>query len=436
MPLTKYLCFAAKLQTEEITDQRISEYLDTTCTRHPTLEDYPEPANKCLHVVQDLLLDFEQSKAKFHGDNSPGTEWWRQECATLESRLTGLMATIFRMRGLHVVTRIVHEDNINDESGEHPWQLCFTCSCTQWIQNGFCICVQMVGSWYDWGWPGADVEDVCLPLPANKKRGRPKKAAPALHRQPPDNDPVVPGGANNVNPTNLQTRWRDNIFMHVDTAEEPERDGTGGAVYQKEYGPHGTRNDNASFKQSFETGQGIQVKQLKEFLKFAGARVSGTKPELQARLADVVDMDSLFDEGCPGPWAPNFGTEISRQKTHVSAIVAGWSDARMFDEFLAWGYDLPLLAWSLAKHSPVRKVTYHNYDLENDWPRTLVENWDDIKDTAWQDAVDKVMPTVREFAVARIADWIRSGDWGGWAACQPAGLVDCVKGCGASVVAC
>ena len=32
------------------------------------------------------------------------------------------------------------------------------------------------------------------------------------------------------------------------------------------------------------------------------------------------------------------------------------------------------------------------------------------------------MPRVREFAVARIADWIHSGDWGGWAACQAARL--------------
>ena len=89
-----------------MTEGRISEYLHTACTRHPTFEEYPEPANNSLDLVQGLLSDFERCKTQFHRDDSPGIEWWRQECATLESRLTGLMATIFRMRGLHVVTRI------------------------------------------------------------------------------------------------------------------------------------------------------------------------------------------------------------------------------------------------------------------------------------------------------------------------------------------
>ena len=377
--------FAERLQAEEITNERICEYLHTTCTRHPTSEDYPEPANKSLDLVNALVSDFQECKAQFEGDNSEcDYDWWRLQCVSLESRLRGIMATTFRMRGLHVVARIVDEDKINDDSAEHPWQLCFTCSCTQWIQNGFCICVQMVGSWYDWGWPGADVEDVCLRLPTNKKKCRPKKAAPALHRQPPDNDPVAPGGANNLNSTNLQTRWQDKMFMYCDTGDEPGREGTGGEGYRKIYGPQGMWKDTASFRQSLEIGKGIQVKALKEFLGFAGARLGGNKSDLQAKLAGSVDMDSFFGEGCPGPWALNLGTEINREKCHVSAIVAAWSNARMFDEFLAWGYDLPLLAWSLANHSPVRKVTHHSYDLENDWPRTLVDNWDDTKDTGWQ----------------------------------------------------
>jgi hypothetical protein len=102
--------------------------------------------------------------------------------------------------------------------------------------------------------------------------------------------------------------------------------------------------DKASFRQSLETSKGIQVKDLKQCLGFAGARLGGNKSDLQAKLADGVDMDIFFGKGYPGPWAPNLGTLISREECHVSAIVAAWSDARMFDEFLAWGYDLPLLA--------------------------------------------------------------------------------------------
>ena len=171
------------------------------------------------------------------------------------------------------------------------------------------------------------MEDVCLRLPANKKKGRPRKAASALHRQPADNDPVAPGGASNLNSTNLQTRWQDYMFIHCDAGDEPGREGTGGEGYRNGYGPQGMWNDKASFRQSLETGRGIQVKDLKQFLGFAGARLGGNKSELQARLADDVDMDSFFGEGCPGPWAPNLGTQISREKCHVSAIVAAWSDA-------------------------------------------------------------------------------------------------------------
>jgi hypothetical protein len=98
--------FAAKLQTEDITDERISEYLHTTCT-HSGSPAYPEPANKSLDQVEDLLIEFEDCKAQFHSDDNPGIEWWQQHCDNLESRLKALMATIFRMRGLHVVTRIL-----------------------------------------------------------------------------------------------------------------------------------------------------------------------------------------------------------------------------------------------------------------------------------------------------------------------------------------
>jgi hypothetical protein len=426
---------AAKLQTEDITDERISEYLHTSCT-HSSSPRYPEPANKSLDQVEQLLNDFEDCRARFHSDDNPGIEWWQQQCDTLTLRLKALMGTIFRMRGLHVVTRIVDEDKINDPSGEHPWQLCFTCSCTRWIQNGFCICVQMVANWYDWGWPGANVEDVCVPLPANKKRGRPKKAASALRRQPADNDT----GANNLNFANLQTRWQDNRFNHIDVGDQPQLEhAVGTAGYQKVYGPGGTCEDKASFRRSLETGKSIQVTDLKAFLVYAHMckqvgtnpiRTGGTKPVLQRRLADDVDMDIFFGEECPGAWAPKSGTQTTREKCHVSAIVAAWSDSRLFDEFLAWGYDLPLFTWSLANHSPVcnPQPAAHSYDLENDWPRTLVDNWDEVKGTEWQQAVDKVMPRVREFAVARIVDWIHSGDWGGWAACHAASLSDCVKG--------
>ena len=82
-----------------------------------------------------------------------GDDWWHEECVRLELELKGLMDTIYRMRGLHVVTRIVDEDKINDASGENQWELCFTCSCCEWVKKGFCVDVQMVAHWYDWGWP-------------------------------------------------------------------------------------------------------------------------------------------------------------------------------------------------------------------------------------------------------------------------------------------
>ena len=175
--------------------------------------------------------------------------------------------------------------------------------------------------------------------------------------------------------------------MHIDVGDQPEREstGVGTAGYQKVYGPEGTCEDKASFRRSLETGKAIQVKDLKAFLGICDRRTGGnvirggSKPELQGRLADDVDMDIFFGEGCPGAWAPNSGTQITREKCHVSAIVAAWSDSRLFDEFLAWGYDLPLFTWSLANHSPVRNPlpAAHSYDLENDWPRRLVDNWDD-----------------------------------------------------------
>ena len=438
--------FAERLQGEEITDERICEYLYTTCTRHPTSEDYPEPANKSLDLVNALVSDFQECKAQFEGDNSEcDYDWWRLQCVSLESRLRGIMATTFRMRGLHVVARIVDEDKINDDSGEHPWQLCFTCSCTRWIANGYCVCVQMVGHWYDWGWPGADVEDVHELLPANKKKGRPRKAAQALHRQPADHD--APPGGSNLNSSNLRARWRDSRYIHYDLGDVPNADRCDG--YQKAFGPQGFLHDKVSFRKSLQTGKRIPKDDLKQFLGFVAGRVGGANAILSERLADGVDMDSFFstsiDGPCAGPWVPNKGTKVSKEKCHVSAIVAAWSDARLFDEFLSWGYDLPLFAWSLANlpvdlasESTVGMVAAHNYDLDgDDWPRMLVRNWDDTKDTAWQQAVDNVMAEVRQFAVARICDWLGSGDWGGWGACQPPG-VHCVKGllciCGGTMI--
>ena len=100
----------------------------------------------------------------------------------MESELKGLMDTIYKMRGLHVVTRIVDEDKINDDSGENQWELCFTCSCCEWLKHGFCVDVQMVAHWYDWGWPGANVDKVLDKLPSNTKGGRPRRAAAGLCR--------------------------------------------------------------------------------------------------------------------------------------------------------------------------------------------------------------------------------------------------------------
>ena len=273
--------------------------------RHPTSEDYPEPANKSLDLVKALVSDFQECKAQFEGDNSEyDYDWWQLQCVSLESRLRGIMATTFRMRGLHVVTRIVDEDKINDDSGEHPWQLCFTCSCTRWIANGYCVCVQMVGHWYDWGWPGADVEDVCQLLPANKKEGRPKRTAQALRRQPADYDP--PAGGNNLNSSNLQTRWRDSRYMHWDLGDEPDADPGDG--YRKAYGPQGFLglHDDVSFRKSLQTGKRIQKDDLKHFLRFVAGRIGGANAVLSARLADDVDMDSSFStfiNGSCAAWA-------------------------------------------------------------------------------------------------------------------------------------
>ena len=133
-------------QEQEITSQRISEYKHTTCTLQPEggpEDDYPEPTNKSSNLIEALLSEFEQAKATHEGDDNPGADWWSGECARLESNLRTLMDIIYRMRGLHVVTRIVDEDKINDDSGENQWELCFTCSCCEWFKNCFCVDVQM-----------------------------------------------------------------------------------------------------------------------------------------------------------------------------------------------------------------------------------------------------------------------------------------------------
>ena len=121
--------FAARCEEDEITDERASEYKHTTSTftqqcqddpsEQQTFEDCPEPTNKSSDLIEALLSDFKEAKARYEDDNSCGDDWWHEECARLELELKGLMDTIYRMRGLHVVTRIVDEDKINDESGQN-----------------------------------------------------------------------------------------------------------------------------------------------------------------------------------------------------------------------------------------------------------------------------------------------------------------------------
>ena len=70
------------------------------------------------------------------------------------------------------------------------------------------------------------------------------------------------------------------MFVHYDRGDQPGRECTGGEGYREEYGTQGMCNDKASFRQSLETGKGIQVKDLKQFLGFAGARLCGNKSDL------------------------------------------------------------------------------------------------------------------------------------------------------------
>ena len=97
--------------------------------------------------------------------------------------------------------------------------------------------------------------------------------------------------------------------MHLAIVDQPGREHTGGGGYRKGYGPHGTCIDKASFRQSSETGKGIQMRELKELLGFVGGRVGGNKSASQAWFADGVDMDNFFEfgEGCPGPWPLTWG---------------------------------------------------------------------------------------------------------------------------------
>ena len=110
--------FPVRYQEEEITNERVSEYKHTPFTQQcqddpaeqQTLEDYPEPTNKSSDLIEALLSDFEEAKTRYEDDDSCGDDWWHEECTRLELELKGLMDTIYRMRGLHVVTRIVDED--------------------------------------------------------------------------------------------------------------------------------------------------------------------------------------------------------------------------------------------------------------------------------------------------------------------------------------
>ena len=128
--------FPVRYEEEEITNERVSEYKHTTFTQQcqdgpseqQTLERYPELTNKSSDLIEALLSDFEQAQAKYEGDDSRGADWWRTECLRLESELKALMDTIYRMRGLHVVTKIVDEDKINDASGVFVFTGTFVCN--------------------------------------------------------------------------------------------------------------------------------------------------------------------------------------------------------------------------------------------------------------------------------------------------------------------
>ena len=329
-------------------------------------------------------------------ENDAGHNWWAQQCANLKPRLTDIMDQIFRMRSLHVVTCLVADDLTNC-SAEHVWWLCFKCSCSQWAKQGYCPCVAMVAHWYDLGF--TDLDGMSTPLPGNKPMGRPRRwnrkpkqrqepdieqtgsivveATPAdvqpgehAPRDPPVHNPApryCSHGPNDGQDTSIEWTNRDKFWLNDPT-------------YEKRYGPKGVEQDEESFKQS-SNGGAITVSALKEFYSILRA-LHGTLPTLSLKadmvkgLANWVDMD-LFWAG----WLENDQREWDRFRALLHSIMLAWSQARLCDEFLQWGYDLE----SFVK------------ELPDDSRRAGI---------------------VTQSAEEQIAEWMTSGDWGGWAACH------------------
>jgi hypothetical protein len=146
-------------------------------------------------------------------------------------------------------------------------------------------------------------------------------------------------------------------------------------TYQKTYGPTGTEKDGDSFKD-------VKVETLKIFystwrmLGHGSLKLPAKKAEMARKLADNVDMH-LFWEG----WLEDDQPESDRFKEFVQLVVLSWSQARLCDEFLQWGYNLEAFVRELP-----------------DDPRSA--------------------GIVTRFAEQRILEWHESGDWGGWEACH------------------
>ena len=54
----------------------------------------------------------------------------------------------------------------------------------------------------------------------------------------------------------------------------------------------------------------------------------------------------------------------------------------LFDEFPAWGYDLPLLYWRVANDWVDIELSEHNYDFwDHDWPSVFTDSWAEANKT-------------------------------------------------------
>ena len=201
-------------------------------------------------------------------------------------------------------------------------------------------------------------------------------------------------------------------------------------AYEKQYGKHAGWSDEHSFRNCSFTGKRIVNKTLQGLLTSIGVSKTGNNATLVSKLSDKIDMYGLFQGHQEWALLSQLHPSV-KLRNHVSSIFGAWSDCRLFDEFLAWGYDLSLLTWRLANDWVDIGLSKHSYNLwGHDWPSVFTDSWAEANKTGregWEKRLSDAMPSIRQFSVDRICDWVMSKDWGGWGACM-AKMPDCVKG--------